>query len=303
MSETAAPPRRRSRVGRRLRRWKKVYTPRTFVGLPSHEARWALTGDESIERWCDRRLKLDGFFWLFVLGLNNSGTSILAHLLETHPEIRALPAEGQALTKALPTGAELGVRRNWTTRMEQFHWTEDTHSDAALRTRYDWAYHANPRPGIVLEKSPPNTVRGRWLQEHFRPSRFIGIARHPYAVCEGMRRRGGLPVAESARHWALGNATMLDDADQLDRFELVTYEHICDQPDETLTRVESFLNLEIPVDRSILDTTLPSHTIDRAPSVLSNYNSRSIERLSTDDIAGINEVAGDVMDRLGYERH
>lgn len=286
-----------------MRRWRKVYTPRTVAGLPAHELRWLVAGDESIARWSDRRLQLDGFFWLFVLGLNNSGTSILAHLLETHPDVRSLPAEGQALTRAIPTGAELGVRRNWTSRMELFHWTETTEPSAALRARYDWAYHCEPRPGILLEKSPPNTVRSRWLQRHFVPSRFIGITRDPYAVCEGMRRRGGFRIDEGARHWALGNSTMLDDAERLERFELVTYEEICDDPGTMLSRVETFLELATPVDRSVLDRSLPSHTMDRAPGVLRNYNSRSLERLSGRDIAEINEIAGDVMDRLGYARH
>src|SRR5207247_4669698 len=40
-----------------------------------------------------------------------------------------------------------------------------------------------------LEKSSTDIIRARWLQAHFRPSRFITIFRDPYAVCASTRRR------------------------------------------------------------------------------------------------------------------
>ncbi len=301
--DTKAAPqrRRRNRVQRRLRRWRKVYTPRTFGAWPLHELRWLVRGEAALERWTDERLALGNHFWLFVLGLNNSGTSILAHVLESHPAIRPLPAEGQALTRALPTGAELGVRRNWTTRLDDFHWTPESDLEAARRARYDWAFHVDRRPGIVLEKSPPNAVRARWLQAHFDPSRFLAIVRHPYAVCEGMRRRGGFDLEDAAWHWTRGNGTMLDDAQELDRFLLVTYEEFCAEPNNVLEGVEEFLELEPPIDRATLEEPLPSHTIDRAPAVLQDYNARSLERLSRDEVTAINEIVAPVAERLGYD--
>ncbi|MCY4087367.1 MAG: sulfotransferase [Actinomycetia bacterium] len=286
---------------RRLRRWQKVYTPRTFASRPLHELRWLVRGEAALERWTDERLAFGNHFWLFVLGLNNSGTSILAHVLETHPLIRSLPAEGQALTRALPTGAELGVRRNWTARLDDFHWTGESAPEAARRARYDWAFYLDRRPGIVLEKSPPNSVRSRWLQAFFAPSRFLAIVRHPYAVCEGMRRRGGFALEDAARHWARGNGTMLADARELDRFRLVTYEEFCAEPHRVLAGVEAFLELEQPIDRAALDEPLPSHTIDRTTARLQDYNARSLERLSPEEIASINEIVAPVARTLGYE--
>ena len=286
---------------RRLRRLRKVYTPRTLGAWPLHELRWLVRDEAELEQWTDQRLGLGDSFWLFVLGLNNSGTSILAHVLETHPAVRPLPAEGQALTRALPTGAQLGVRRNWTVRLDDFHWTAESAPEAARRARYDWAFHAPRRPGIVLEKSPPNSVRARWLQANFEPSRFLAIVRHPYAVCEGMRRRGGFGIADAARHWARGNGTMLADAEELDCFLLVSYEEFCAEPNNVLDRVESFLDLEVPIDRATLEKPLPSHTIDRAPAVLQDYNARSVERLSAEEIAVINEIVAPVAAQLDYE--
>ncbi len=78
---------------------------------------------------------------------------------------------------------------------------------------YDWLDYYGPGPGILLEKSPPTAIRGRWLQATFPPSRFIAVTRHPDAVCEGIRRRTGLPIDQAAQHWLLGNELLLDDVD------------------------------------------------------------------------------------------
>ena len=60
-----------------------------------HELRWRVRDREEIERWTERRLALDGYYWLFVLGLNNSGTTMLADLLGRHPLLHSLPSAGQ----------------------------------------------------------------------------------------------------------------------------------------------------------------------------------------------------------------
>ena len=63
--------------------------------LQGEYARWASAR-------LDRIMCADGAYWLFILGVNNSGTTILSKILETHPEIRTLPKEGQHLTTAFP---------------------------------------------------------------------------------------------------------------------------------------------------------------------------------------------------------
>lgn len=275
--------------------WRKV------VGLPLHGLRWRVAGRATVDRWTDERLALGGGYWLFVLGVNNSGTTALSQILAWQPEIRSLPREGQYLTRALPAPLRLGVPRLWTKRLEAFRWTEDDDPEPARRARYDWAYYAEPGPGILLEKSPPNSVRSRWLQANFRPCRFVVLVRSPYAVCEGVRRRVGCTIEEAAEHWARGNGVLLEDVGSLDSCLWLTYEDLAERPDEQLERLERFLELRTAFDRRLLAAPIQSHSIVEEPRPLQNMNARSLERLSAGDLETIGRVTGPVRERLGYQ--
>ena len=80
----------------------------------------------------EKRLQVGDQGWLFVLGVNNSGSTILTKVLESHPQIRALPQEGQLLTDAFPRPDHLDVVRNWSTRLDLFRWTEEDDPYPAL---------------------------------------------------------------------------------------------------------------------------------------------------------------------------
>jgi Sulfotransferase family len=285
------------------RHWRDVYGWRRLPAKALHELRWRVSSREAIAERTERGLGLgEGDYWLFVLGLNNSGTSLLTRVLESHPRIRSLGAEGQLLTKALPSPEGYGVWRNWTKRLDVFHWTEESDPAPATRVRYDWAFYAEPGPGILLEKSPPNAVRSRWFQRHFAPSRFIAVVRSPYAVSEGIRRRTGLSIEDAALHWARGNETLLEDGSHLDHFLVLTYEGLCARPEEQLERVEGFLELETPFDRSVVAEPIVVREVGGKPRPILDRNAESIERLTPDEVETINRIAGPVMERLGYAR-
>jgi hypothetical protein len=264
------------------------------------EMLWILCPGAYLPRWVDHRLQLEGSFWLFILGVNNSGTTALSKVLESHPRIRALPSEGHFLTNAFPRGKQYGVARSFSQRSDIFRWTEESPAAPALRARYDWSWYYPRREGILLEKSPPNTLRARWLQQNFKPSRFIAIFRHPYGVCEGIRRRIGHSIAQAAEHWRCANDYLLQDIPHLRQCLRVRYEDLCSDPETHLTRLASFLELTEPFDARVLNS-LDSPNMDNTQSALQDFNAKSISRLSREDITTINKVAADVMERLGYD--
>ena len=293
-----------SSLSRKIRRRRSVWRRhgwRTVAGLSAHDLRWKLRSDEAISSWIDQRLQLDGNYWLFVLGLNNSGTSIVHRVLASHPRIRGLPEEGQTLTTVFPRGNQYGVARVWTQRLDVYRLTEEDDPAPARRAKYDWLYYYEPRPGILLEKSPPDAIRGRWLQHNFQPSRFIAVTRHPYAVCEGIRRRTGLSIEDAARHWLAGNELLLDDVDHLDRALRIRYEDFCERPQEQLELMQEFLELEQPFDHEQLNRPLRIHNIDGKPQPIQNMNAKSIERLSREELETIDRVTAPLRERLGYE--
>lgn len=283
---------------RSVRSFLKQSSPRRVL----HNLRWRFSSQDHLAQRIEKQLQLDNNYWLFVLGLNNSGTTLVVDLLKSHPAVRWLPNEGQYLTDALPLPRTYSVPRNFTQRLDIFHWTEESDPAPALRIKYDWAVHYQHRPGILMEKSPPNTLRSRWLQQNFRPSRFLAIIRHPYAVCEGIRRREGNTIEEAALHWVRSHDCLLDDMQRLEHCLCVSYEDLCVHPEAYLQKLERFLGLEIPFDRGVLTAPQRIHNIDATPQPIRNLNERSLQQLSDADLAAIDRIAGPLMERLGYER-
>jgi hypothetical protein len=214
---------------------------------------------------------------------------------------RSFSIEGQHATRELPVAQDYGIERRWGTEVDKFRLTENDQHVDALRVKYDWSRYFTNNSGPLFEKSPLNTVRSRWLQAHFDPSKFIVTVRSPYAVCEGIRRRNGYSVQTCAKHWRTANEVLLNDVGCLDAVMTYTYEGFCENPGDVLSRVQSFLGLEDPFDLASL-RRVESHSIEGRTRGIQNMNPRSIERLSDDDIQTINRVAGSVMERLGYER-
>jgi hypothetical protein len=266
-----------------------------------HEVRWSMSSPEAINQWADQRLQIGHYHWLFIAGCNNSGTTLLRKILASHPFIRSLPREGQALTGALPIPTLLGVPRLFTKRLDVFRWTEEGHAELALRAKYDWARFFDRRPGNLLVKSPENTVRTRWLQRHFMPSRFIVFVRSPYAVCEGIHRRNDHSLDDAAEHWTKVNQCLLSDMPYLDHHLLLRYEEFCATPAESLKQLEDFLELGVPFREDALQLQ-KVHNIDNKASPIQSFNAKSLERLSRSGIDTINRIAGSVMEQLGYEQ-
>jgi hypothetical protein len=241
------------------------------------------------------------YSWIFILGCNNSGTTLLSEVLSAHPLVRTLPKEGQRLTSAIPNSASYRIGRVFSQRLDLFRWTEESDGECLARLRYDWAWQFTPGPGYLLEKSPPNTLRSRWLQQHFRPSRFIVLVRHPYAVCEGITRRTKYTIDEAAAHWTLVHKILREDTTHLERFVVVRYEDLCDRPADHLPLLEQFLALPEPFDASLLGRSFRSHNIDGTPKPLQNLNARSLKRLSRADLDAINQHVATEAEPFGYE--
>lgn len=265
-----------------------------------HELRWMATDRQAIAAWTDHRLQLGPHHWVFIAGCNNSGTTLLRKVLARHPSIRSLPREGQALTRALPVPSALGLPRLFTKRLDVFRWTEEHDPLLALRAKYDWARYFDRRPGNLLVKSPENTVRTRWLQRNFEPSRFLHMVRSPYAVCEGIRRRSGHSLEEAAEHWREVNRCLLADMPFLQHLLLLRYEEFCASPERDLARIESFLRLEAPFPPDTL-APLEVQNLDGKASPIRSFNDRSLARLDRAEIDLITRIAGTVMEQLGYE--
>ena len=236
--------------------------------------------------------------WVFIAGCYNSGTTLLHGLLAQHKQVGSMPNEGQFFTDQLMTGAKAGVRRLWALRPELFRMTEnDETSIDPVRLKREWAFFYNDasKP-VLIEKTIANAARTRWLQKHFPPAYFICIFRNGYAVAEGIHRKEKHPIETAIRQWKVSNDILLSDMEHLQNTLQISYEELVEDPAGVMKRVTDFLKL----------TSLPDEVfqkefnIHNMTSLIRNMNDESIRKLTTEQIAIINEIAGDSLQKTGY---
>ncbi len=242
--------------------------------------------------------------WVFLVGCYNSGTTLLAKILGQHPAISALPTEGHFITDQFIKDYEIGLPRMWVDREDLFTLDENSNGPDPYRVIKEWAMRLDTRKPVLLEKSPPNVSKMRWLEKHFKEAYFIGIIRNGYAVAEGITRKGdpqhlasGWPIEKSAYQWKRSNEIMFQNAEQVKRFMLVTYEDVADDPYAELNRITKFLDIS-GFDAEIRTKKWGIH--ERNENVR-NMNAESIERLDPEDIRKIDNVAGELLQKFGYK--
>ena len=104
---------------------------------------------------------------------------------------------------------------------------------------------------MLVEKSPPNLIRMRFLQALFPDASFVVILRHPVAVSYATQKwRQGSSLKELLRHWVVAHETYREDAPSVERLLEVRFEDLLRDPDELLGRVYGFLGLEPQPTRS-----------------------------------------------------
>jgi hypothetical protein len=264
---------------------------REFLGQLNREFRIALTPVPKDKTW------------VFLVGCYNSGTTLLAELLGQHPSISALPTEGHFITDQFVKDYDIGLPRMWVEREDLFYLTEDDQGAAPVRVKKEWGMRLGLGKPVLLEKSPPNTAKTRWLQAHFENAYFIGMVRNGYAVAEGITRkadprhlRDGWPIEMSAYQWKRSNEILQQDSRHLQHFMWVKYEDLAADTVGTLNGIADFLSIprfkHFESDRS--------WTIHERDERVRDMNGESIDRLSREQIDRINQVAGDMIESFGY---
>jgi sulfotransferase family protein len=194
---------------------------------------------------------------VFLGGLHRSGTSLLFQLLRDHPAVSGFrdtgvpEDEGQHLQQVYPPASAFGGEGRFGFAAGA-HLTELSAHDAraaAAELMSQWGPHWDLSAAVLVEKSPPNLIRMRYLQSLFPDASFIVITRHPLEVALAQRKRvGSQPLWSLLRHWFVCHDTMTADASGIRHFLLVRYEDLLHRPDRTLADVLRFLGLPPAAD-------------------------------------------------------
>jgi Sulfotransferase family len=196
---------------------------------------------------------VEGHTLIFLAGLHRSGTTLLARLLSAHPEVSGfsetgVPAdEGQHLQSVYPAAAVYGGPGRFGFAPES-HLTETSPlvSDENARTLFDeWSAHWDLSRPILLEKSPPNLLKTRFLQALYPASSFVVIVRHPIPVSIPTARwRGTRRYDRLIEHWLRCHALFEADREALERVHVLSYEQLVRDPEGVLRGIFEFLRLE-----------------------------------------------------------
>lgn len=194
--------------------------------------------------------------YVFVAGLHRTGTSLLARIIGSHPEIATIEGaqvpenEGCYLQGAIPHTARHGVPGEYALDPEQ-HFTEDSRFntlETRLRLEHDWGEWFDPGKPWRLEKSPVNLARMRLLQALFPMAHFIVVTRHPLVMAHALQKWSGKSVDELAAYGVAAYRRMLEDAAYCHAVMIVRYEDMVASPGAYCRAFESFLALGPGID-------------------------------------------------------
>ena len=128
--------------------------------------------------------------FIFISGLHRSGTSLLYRILKEQDEISGLSKtneledEGQHVQTVYKPAYEFGgvgkFGFNINARLDENSKLINELNRKKLFN--EWSRFWDLEKNILLEKSPPNIIRTRFLQKMFPNSYFINITRHPIAT-------------------------------------------------------------------------------------------------------------------------
>jgi hypothetical protein len=189
--------------------------------------------------------------FVFVGGLHRSGTTLLARAIAKHEEAsgfrktEALANEGQFLQSVYPIAREFGGTGRFGFD-ERSHLTEDSPlaTDANRQRLLDeWGEYWNLDKRVLIEKSPPNLLKLRFLQALFEDASFVIIMRHPIAVSYATQKWSETSIESLIEHWLVCHEIFLEDAPSIHRLMLVRYEDLVADPQGIVGRIQDRLGL------------------------------------------------------------
>jgi hypothetical protein len=197
--------------------------------------------------------KIQKHKFIFICGLHRSGTSLLYKILKEQKNISGLENtneiedEGQFVQSIYSPAYKFGG-------VGRFGFNKDAelNEESKLITKknrnklYDeWSKYWDTDKEFLLEKSPPNIIRTRFLQAMFPNSYFINITRHPIATSLATKKWSKTSLDSLINHWITCHKKLNHDKIKISRIIDIKYEDLIKNTDNVLQLISNFLETEI----------------------------------------------------------
>lgn len=239
--------------------------------------------------------------FLFVCGLHRSGTSLVFQSLRAHPSVSgfsntASPEdEGQFLQTVYPPARDFGGPGRFGFA-EAAHMDETSplaSADSARKLFSEWAPYWDLTKPVLLEKSPPNLLRTRFLQALFPNSYFLTIVRHPVAVSLATMKWSRTTLESLFEHWCVCHERFEADRSHLRNLFVLRYEDFVASPQSCLDKVCDFAGLApVAVKRGVSPRPNEDY-FGKWRSLRSDDETRA-------EVAGVVEKFGERVKAFGY---
>ena len=162
--------------------------------------------------------------------------------------------EGQFLQSVMPLKDEFILPGRFAFNKDA-HFTEKSSLLLKKDLLFDeWCNKWDMSKEVLLEKSPPNIIRTRFLQEVFPNSMFITIIRHPIANSYAVKKwTNDFFLDKLIKHWVIAHTIYFNDRKYLKNEILISYEDLIENPDFVLEKISKFIGYNIISSETLSD--------------------------------------------------
>ena len=248
----------------------------------------------------------------FIVGVNRAGGELLSELLGAHPDltmppetdfvpglaetIRSEPVTPERVVKLIAASHPIDHFGLDETDLERrFAELEDLKAAGAVRAFYD-AITAAGGTSRFGDPTLSYVMRMRRIQRVLSEARFIHVVRDGRDVIAARPADTETGrVITMAQRWRKRIENAEEDRDRIDHYLLVRYEDLIADTEGELRKICKFIDLDY--DPAMLNAT-------KRAEIEAELGAPGIwrERLSSEDATAFDEVAGDLLASLGYQK-
>jgi len=218
--------------------------------------------------------------YVFVCGLHRSGTSTItkiigsSNLVSMFTNTNVSENEGQHIQSVYDPAnkhggpGQFGFDKN-------YHYTENSElltTENNNKIINEWSLYWDLSKHILIEKSPPNVIHTRYLQEIVNNPYFIILIRHPFVVGMATLKWNKQSLDKHIEHWLYVHSILYNDLNKINKYLILKYEDL--HKDTFEDKINIFLEETLSIDSKIL------HEID----TMKISNKQYFENIIPEDI-------------------